>query len=91
MNGAGAAAAYAAMVNAVKASGAIVRVEPDAFMEILGRIEKPLVVYSPAKFMVKHKYLTSYKGLCFYTKTDTPLILTRQIEVIAAMKIWVPD
>lgn len=86
----GAAAAYQAMANAIKASGAIVEVEPNDFLEIVYRAESPLVVYSPAGFFAKHKYITSYKGLCFYTKTATPLSLPTQIELIAAKRIWIP-
>lgn len=84
------AAAYAAMINAVKASGTIVEVEPDEFLNILSRSPDPLVVYSPAGFMVKFKYITSYKGLCFYTKTPTELPLPGNIELVSVKKIWVP-
>ena len=84
------AAAYAAMANAIKASGAIVHVEPNDFMEILIRAEEPLVVFSPAKWLVKNKYMTSYKGLFFYTKTATPLPLPAEIEIVQAKKIWIP-
>jgi hypothetical protein len=89
--GAVAAAAYVAIANAIKASGTVVRVEPDAFMEILRRTERPLVVYSPAGFLTRNKYLTSYKGLCFYTKTATELTLPNSVEIVQANKIWVPD
>jgi len=86
----GAAAAYAAMINAIKASGAIVQVEPNDFMELLHHAEDPLVVYAPAKLFVKHKYMTSHKGLCFYTKTATLLNLPQQTEIVQAKKIWIP-
>lgn len=87
----GPVAAYAVLANAIKASGVVVRVEPDAFMEILSRSQRPLVVYSPAGFFARNKYLTSYKGLCFYTKLATELRLPVDVEIIQAKKIWVPD
>lgn len=85
-----AAAGYVAMTNAIKASGAIVHVETNDFMDILNRSESPLVVYSPAGIFAKHKYITSYKGLFFYTQSATPLTLSTKIELVQAKKIWIP-
>lgn len=90
--GGAAAAAAAQIAQAIKASGAIVRVETTDFMMILGRIQNPLVVCSETRFLGrKYHYLTAYKGLIFYTKSTTPLILRPSIELIQAKKIWVPD
>lgn len=93
-NAAGAVAAVemGETFNAIKASGAIVRVEPEDFVEILRRSESPLVVRSEGGlFSRKYHYLTSYKGLVFYTKTQTPLLLSPKLEVIRARKIWIPE
>ena len=88
----GAAAAQAAMIQAVKASGVIVRVEPEDFSRMVNKIEAPLVVTAPGGFFTKHiKYLTSYKGLAFYTQSPTPLQLPYKVEVVAARTIWVPN
>jgi hypothetical protein len=89
--GAGGAAAYAAMVNAIKASGAIIQVEPNDFMDMLARNPDPLVVFSPAGMFSKNQYLTAYKGLFFYTKNPTPLALPTNIELVQAKKIWIPN
>lgn len=84
--------AYIAMVQAVKASGAIVRLEPDGFMTILSKIGKPLVVMSPGSWLNKgYQYLTSYKGLAFYTKSSTQLLLGGSVELVAARQIWIPN
>ena len=89
--GAGAAAAAAAIANAIKASGAIVSVESTDFMTIVNKMKNPLVVYSESTFLfTKYNYLTSYKGLIFHTKTDTPLMLGPGIELIRSKKIWIP-
>lgn len=88
---AGGAAAAAAIAQAIKASGAIVRVEPSDFMTILSKSEKPLVVIAEGGFVKKnYQYLMGYRGLVFFTKSITPLQLPSKIELIAAKKIWVP-
>jgi hypothetical protein len=88
----GSAAAYAAMVQAVKASGAIIRVEPDAFMIILSKTRDSLVVMAVGGLIKKDfRYLTSYKGLVFFTKSATQLILPGSAELVMAKEIWIPN
>lgn len=88
---AGATAAAAAIAQAIKASGAIVRVEPEDFMVILSKAEHPLVVAAQSKFLkVTYQYLTGYKGLVFFTKSPEPMQLPSDVELIAARKIWIP-
>jgi hypothetical protein len=91
--GANAAAARAAAIaRAVKASGTIVSVEPDDFISILSKSSRPLVVTAIGGLIKKnYQYLTSYKGLAFFTKSPSPLNLPGDIELIAARKIWIPD
>lgn len=87
----GAAAAAAAIAQATKASGVIVRVEPAEFLRILGRQEAPLVVYAQGGFLsTNHQYLTSYKGLAFFTKSPEMLDLPARAELVQADKIWIP-
>lgn len=88
-HGGGAAAAIA---NAIKASGSIVRVEPQTFADILRKVDKPLIVYAQGgRFSGKHQYLTSYKGLTFFTKSAEQIDLPRGVEVVIAKKIWTPS
>jgi hypothetical protein len=88
---AGAAGAAAALANAVKASGVIVRVTPEDFAAILRRAENPLVVHATGGvFTTNYQYLTSYKGLAFYTKSNAPLALPFGAELMTAKSIWVP-
>ena len=71
-----AAAAGAAIAQAIKASGVIVRVEPVDFLGILKRQQGPLVVHATGGFFnTNYQYLTSYKGLAFFTKSDRPISL----------------
>jgi len=88
---AGAAAAAAAIAQAVKASGVIVRVEPGDFLRILGQQEGLLVVHATGGIIkTSYQYLTSYKGLAFFAKSDTPMELPPAIELVQAKKIWIP-
>lgn len=79
------------IAEAIKASGTIVKVEPDVFAQLLAKAESPLVVYSEGGVIsTNHQYLMSYKGLAFYTKADDPISLPPTAEVIVAEKIWIP-
>ena len=86
------AAIAAAIANAIKASGAIVRVRPEDFANIFRRVEKPLVIYNKGGFLTtKHQYLISYKGFVFYTKTADEIDFPKSVEVIIAESIWIPS
>ena len=89
---AGAAAAAGAFVaQAVKASGAIVEVEPQDFRSLLDRVDKPLVVVSQAgTFKKYYQYLSGVRGLIFYTKSPDILHFKGGTEVVQANKIWIP-
>lgn len=83
--------AGAASAEALKAIGAIICVEPQDFLGILEKTEKPLVVHSPSGFLSRYKYLTSYKGLTFFTKSKEALLIPASAETIAAKKIVIPQ
>ena len=86
------AAAQAAIANAIKASGAVVRVEAGDFMAILKRADQAVVVTAYGGVWRKqHRYLTSYRGLAFFTKSADALVLPPRVEVIVAKAISVPD
>lgn len=87
--GAGAAAA-AAIANAIKASGVLVKVEPEEFRKLLERQRDGLVVVAESGvFGTKYEYLTSYKGLAFHTRSKEALPLG-SAEVVAAKSISIP-
>ncbi len=86
-----AAVVAANMAMATKASGTIVRVEPEVFLGLLQRQENPLVIHARTKLANRrYRYLTSYKGLAFFTKSKTPLSLPSSIELVEAKEIWIP-
>ena len=86
-----AAAQQAAVVQAIKASGAIVQLEPSEFAKILAKSENPLVVTAEGGVFTKnHQYITNYKGLHFYCKSPAAINLPLGTEVIQSKKIWIP-
>lgn len=83
--------AGAAIAQAVKASGVILRVEPESFSTIISKSESPLIVMAEGGvFSKNYQYLTSYKGLAFYTKTSQQIEFPNRTELIYAQKIWIP-
>jgi hypothetical protein len=55
------------------------------------RQQKALVVHAVAGFFTtSYRYLTSYKGLAFFTDSPQELILPSDSELIMARKIWLP-
>lgn len=86
------AAIHAAIANAIKASGVVVRLEPGDWMAILKRSDNPLVVIAEGgMFKTKYQYLTTYRGLAFFTKSPTALVLPGRSEVVTAKSISIPD
>ncbi len=88
----GAVAVAAAIANAIKASGAIVRLEPQDFLLLIAKCKNPLLVVAQGGLLKpNYQYLLPYKGLVFFTKSPSPLQLPSDVELITARKIWVPD
>jgi hypothetical protein len=88
---AGAASAAAAIIQATRASGVIVRIEPNDFERIVHDNEEPLVVHATGGFFsVVHMYLTSYRGMAFFTKSGMPLSFSADCQLVEAQKIWIP-
>lgn len=88
---AGAAAAH--LRSATVVCGTIVHMEPDEFLLMLAKIEVPLVVVGrePRLFLAgDHQYLTSYRGLAFYTTSTEPLNFPGPVEMLMARRIWAP-
>lgn len=86
-----AASAGAAIAQAIKASGVLVKVEPEAFSTIISKSESPLIVMAEGGvFNKNYQYMTSYKGLAFYTKSTEELQFPNRTELIYAQKIWIP-
>lgn len=86
-----AGAAAAAIAQAIKASGVLVRLDPPEFLKIANRAPEPLIVAATSGFFSRnYQYLMGYKGLAFHTKSDQPLPLPATAEVVAAVRIWIP-
>jgi hypothetical protein len=86
-----AVAGAAAVARAIEASGTIVHVESRVFEQIVGWQDEPLVIRSEgSRFGGRFRYLTSHKGLAFYTKSAVPLHMPGKAKLIDAKKIWIP-
>ena len=86
------AAIHAAIANAIKATGVVVRMEPNEWMAVLKRNENAVVVVAQGgMFKKSYRYLTSYGGLAFFTKSDQALVLPGRTNVITAKSISIPD
>ena len=92
MSAEAAAAAQAAIQNAIKASGAIVRIEATDFKNLISKMEGGLVIEKPGgSFLSNYKYSTSYKGFIFFCKSKEQIVVPSRLEKISARNIWVPQ
>ena len=92
-NGGGAVAAgtAAAIAQAKKASGAIVKMSPEEFNKILNKTTAPLVVMAEGGlFKTNYQYLINYKGIFFFTNAAEPLYLPSDAEIVKSKSIWIP-
>ncbi len=88
---AAAGAAAAALAQAIKASGVLVSMETSEFLDLLARAKDVLVISSTGGLIwTNYSYMFSYKGFAFYTKSNEPLDLPSNCEVIVAKSIWIP-
>ena len=88
---AGGAAVVAATIQAIRASGVIVHVGGEEFLSIVNREPNMLVVHATGGLITtNYQYLTSYRGLAFYTKTSVPLPLPKGLELVQASQIGGP-
>lgn len=89
--GASGGAAAQVIANALKAAGVIVRVECDDFIRVVEMNNEPLVVHATSGLLTtQHQYLTSYRGLAFFTRSKALLEVPAHCQVVEARKIWIP-
>ncbi|MCE3016702.1 MAG: hypothetical protein ACK56W_07125 [Pirellula sp.] len=86
-----ATAAAAASIQALKAGGVLVHVDPQEILRVVSKQSEALVVRSTFGILSTHySYITSYKGLAFYATSPEPLAFPAGTELIDAKSIWVP-
>jgi hypothetical protein len=84
-------AAAAAIAQAKKASGVVVRLEPKEFVKVLRRMKDPLIVIAEGGILrTNFQYLVGYKGLVFFTKSSDALALPPDAEIVNARSFWMP-
>ena len=93
MSAGAAAAAAAQLANASASFGPCLRVEPAEFLRVLARQDAPLVAGCESTRWFggkRYRYLTNYKGLTFYAKSDVPLDWPAKVELVTVAKMNVP-
>lgn len=71
--------------------GPFVVCEPIEFQNLLARCETPIIVCAEKGMLTKtFQYLTSYRGLVFYTESGFPIEMPTQAEVVSARQIVMP-
>lgn len=89
--GAPAASAYQSTVlQGLRATGPVVRVEPDVFAALVQRSPSCLVVAATGRRFRSNQYLTSYRGLQFTTTSRSELPLPRSVEVVRVKTLHLP-
>lgn len=89
----GAAAAQAAISQAIKASGAIIHIHSNEFRMLISKMDDGIVIEKPAGGFLSggYKYSTSYKGFVFFCKANEQIVVPARLEKITAKRIWVPQ
>ena len=78
-------------MQALKAMGGVIQLKPAGFMQILERQRGAIVVRATGGiFSTNYQYLTTYKGLTFFTKAKDPIVIPDDADLLDAESIWVP-
>jgi hypothetical protein len=89
------ASTAATALKAIRAAGIIVQVDPSVFLDLLARLESPLVVTAHSKPLLSstytYQYLTNYKGFAVFAESKQQLQLPEKIELVEAESIWLPS
>jgi hypothetical protein len=93
MNNKGSCIMYSeAVANAVKTVGSLVTLTPEEFTRVLSMTTDALVVSAEGGLLSRsYKYIFSFKGLTFYCKSRSELMMPGNVQLIQAKKISVPD
>ena len=63
----------------------------DVFVARPHKLRVLVVIAAGGMFKTKYQYLTSYRGLAFFTKSPTALVLPGRADVITAKSMSIPD
>lgn len=77
---------------AIASTGSIVKITPEVMLGLISRMNEPLIIECHKKrfYGGEYSYLTSYKGLCFYTEAKSQLAIPTSAEIIMASEMWIP-
>lgn len=69
----------------------IVTVENDEFMRLVKQANDPMIIHQiPGWFSGQNRYLLTYRGVTFYTRSKEELSISKNAEVITAKYFYVP-
>lgn len=74
-------------VNAIRSVGLMVQVEPETFLEVLGRTKDPLVLHSVSGILGKHRYAVAHRGYVVWTKAKEPLAVAADIIEVRRLEM----
>jgi hypothetical protein len=79
-------------IQAIRASGAVVQVEPRVFLQLLAKCQSTLIITAckNSYFSKKFQYETTYQGFVFYTESAQPIELPEHAEIVIADELWTP-
>ena len=71
--------------------GIVISVETDEFMRLMKQAGNALIIHQqPSWWQTYNRYLMSYRGMAFYTRSKEELSISKYAEVIAAKNFYVP-
>ena len=50
-----------------------------------------MVILAEGALSMTFRYVTVYKDMIFFSKSDAPVTFTNDVELIRAKKIWLPE
>lgn len=78
-------------VDTLRATGMIVLVEPQEFVAVVAKMNKPMVILAEGALSMTFRYVTVYKDMIFFSKSEAPVSFANEVELIRARKIWLPE
>jgi hypothetical protein len=66
-------------------SGVVITLETKEFERLLNQADKPLVVHQePRWYSPQHRYLFSFRGMTFFTRSKSALRISKYADVVTA-------
>lgn len=71
--------------------GIVISVENDEFMRLMKQANDVIVIHQkPTWWQSYNRYLMSYRGMTFYTRSKEELVISKYSEVVTAKHFYAP-